>query len=177
MKAKFSLALTLFSAIFISGCQSLGHLYPVQGPLASLTPPPIYAAKFTLVANFSKPVTVGAHSNDRQGKLAITLANGEQFQGTWKQVYEKAGTDSAPAGATGANSMAAAWDTVYGQGFYVAHVLGQPLFVHTELTGNQGTMLQVEWYDLGNENNNGAAGYGARGVAQDSKGNIYKLVM
>jgi len=38
-------------------------------------------------------------------------------------------------------------------------------------------MLQVEWYDLGNENNNGAAGYGARGVAQDSKGNIYKLVM
>jgi hypothetical protein len=177
MKAKFSLALTLLTAILISGCQSFGHLYPVRGPLASQTPPPIYPAKFTLVANFSKPVTVGAHSNDRQGKLAITLANGEQFQGTWKQVYEKAGTDSAAAGTIGANSMAAAWDTVYGQGFYTAHVLGQPLFVQTELTGNQGTVLQVEWYDLGNSNNNGAAGFGARGVAQDSKGNIYKMVL
>jgi hypothetical protein len=177
MKAKFSLALTLLTAILISGCQSFGHLYPVRGPLASLTPPPIYPAKFTLVANFSKPVTVGAHLNDRQGKLAITLANGEQFQGTWKQVYEKAGTDSAAAGTIGANSMAAAWDTVYGQGFYAAHVLGQPLFVQTELTGNQGTVLQVEWYDLGNSNNNGAAGFGARGVAQDSKGNIYKMVL
>ena len=164
MKTKLALALAALCVCMLSGCYAAGRLYPIQGPLASQAPPPIFAAK--------------ASAGIKSGSFTATLANGEACKGNWTSVSTAPTVNGGvPANNQPQSNLAAAWDTVYGQGFYVAHVLGQPLFVHTELTGNQGTMLQVEWYDLGNENNNGAAGYGARGVAQDSKGNIYKLVM
>jgi hypothetical protein len=172
MKMKF--ALVLLGICMISGCHGYGHLYPVEGPLASLTPPPIYTAKITLLANWSKPITVGAHANDRKGIFSVVLANGEQFQGPWSLTYEKAGAQSASSGVSDKKSLPAAWDTVYGQGYYVAHVLGSPLFVHAEMTGNQGTVLDVEWYEYAFGNDE-AGGIASKGIAKDSKGNIYKL--
>lgn len=172
---KVNVALVLLGICLISGCHGYAHLYPVQGPLAQLTPPPIYTAKITLVPNWSKPVTVGVHANDRMGKLAVVLADGERFNGLWKQIYEKAGTASTTAESRGAGDMSSAWNAVYGSGYYTAHVLGCPLFVHTELTGDRGTSLVVEWFEK-EEGENDSARLVARGTAKDSKGNIYKLV-
>jgi hypothetical protein len=73
-----------------------------------------------------------------------------------------------PAPATDAISLpqpnlAFAWDAVYGEGFFVAHILGNK-FGQGVFTGNQGTVLQVESLD------------GRNGVAVDNKGNTYKMV-
>ena len=90
----------------------------------------------------------------------------------------KTRVQSAAAGTPGQFSLASAWDTVYGQGFYTAHVLGTPLFAQTVLTGNQGSVLQVEMYrqEHGSDTDpNSVAPLDIRGVAKDSKGNIYKL--
>ncbi len=164
----------LFAALFavsaLSGCTSYAHLYPVQGPLAAMTPPPIYVARISLIANFGKPVTFGAHSYDRSGKIHV-VAGSEQFDGRWQLVYGQTAT----ANAQDTAALPADWDTIYGQGFYVAHVLGTPLFVHTTLTGTHGTVLQVAWYEQGYDTQNSTA-LVSKGVAQDSQGNVYKLV-
>jgi hypothetical protein len=55
-----------------------------------------------------------------------------------------------------------AWDAIYGQGYFVAHLLGQSCG-HSVMTGSKGTVLQVEFNF-------------PRGVAIDNKGNLYKLV-
>jgi hypothetical protein len=39
---KVRIVLAMLGISLISGCHSYAHLYPVQGPIASLTPPPIY---------------------------------------------------------------------------------------------------------------------------------------
>lgn len=157
MKTKFAFA--LIGICLISGCQFNGHLFPVQGPLASLTPPPIYSVKMT-----------GAFNS---GNLVVMLADGEKFSGPWKQLSVNARSQSA--GDSTSYSLASAWDTVYGQSFYSSRVLGARLFLRTTLTGNQGTVLQVEMYKQEDEREN-ATSSGIRGVAKDSKGNIYKLV-
>jgi hypothetical protein len=59
-------------------------------------------------------------------------------------------------------NLAAAWDAIYGQGFYLAHVLGNQLG-RANLTGSAGTAIQVEVFN-------------ARGIAVDNKGDVYKLV-
>ena len=168
---KTSLFAALIAVSALTGCTSYGHLYPVQGPRAASTPPPIYTAKISLVANLGKPVTVGAHSSDRTGKIHVVVGS-EQFDGRWQLVYGQTAT----ANAQDATALPAAWDAIYGQGFYVAHVLGTPRFVHTTLTGTQGTILQVAWYEQGYDTEHSAT-LVSKGVAQDSHGNVYKLVL
>jgi hypothetical protein len=104
----------------------------------------------------------------------MVLSNGEAFQGPWKMIYQKAALPDQSAGASESSTLASSWDAVYGQGFYVAHVLGKPYFAHTTLTGNQGTILQVELYE---PEFSGVTVVGTKGVAKDSNGNIYKLVL
>ena len=73
-----------------------------------------------------------------------------------------------------ATNMSAEWDTVYGTGFYVAHVLGAKLYARAVVTGNRGTILNVEIYrplDQA-ESKPGTP----KGVTKDNKDNIYKLV-
>jgi hypothetical protein len=163
-------AAALLGVGLLAGCHGYARLYPVQGPLAALTPPPVYTAKISLTPNWSKPVTFGAHAQDRMGKISVALANGEQFNGTWNQVYAQPGAAN-----TASDTLASAWDAIYGKGYYTAHVLGAPLFVHTDITGTQGTTLAVEWYEL-NEGGNNNPRLVARGIAKDSKGDVYKLV-
>jgi hypothetical protein len=161
MKTKFVLALGFFSVCMISGCYRYVHLYPVQGPLAAQAPPPIYIAKMT-----------GAFNS---GNLSVTLTNGEIFSGPWREITVKERAQRAIAGAPGEFSLATAWDVVYGQGFYTSHVLGTPLFLQTVLTGKMGTVLQVEMYRQDHGSDSSAA-IDIKGVAKDSKGNIYKIV-
>jgi hypothetical protein len=164
MKTKLALCLALLCVCIISGCTFNSHLYPVQGPLAAQTTPPIFTAKIT---GTLKPQSISA-----------ILSNGEVFKGIWTVPSVKTRTEKATEGTPAPTNLASEWDIVYGQGYYTAHVLGTRFFAQTVLTGNQGTVLQMEMYrqEHGSDADpNSAAPLDIRGVAKDSKGNIYKL--
>jgi hypothetical protein len=165
MKTKVSLALAISCICVFAGCPITfcQQLNPVQGPAAAQTPPPVYKTKHYPIGLFASGVKT-------------TLANGEKFKGPWKQIT------ASPANATITDALhetppqpnlAYAWDTVYGKGFYVAHVLGKSV-VQAVLKGDHGSFLQVE-LALSRD----AAIYRGNywfqeGVAVDSKGNIYR---
>jgi len=143
------LSVILSTATVLSGCLIMvtGHLYPIQGPAAAQNPPVIYKVVINGVA--------------LSGTMTATLENNESCSGTWHQVAQADST---------AGQMSAQWDQVYGQGFFVANVLGNPVFARAILTCKQGTSLNIEFFEL-------IAGNfaGAKGVSQDSKGNLYKV--
>jgi hypothetical protein len=157
---KAHVVLLLCGVSILTGCFRSGRLYPVQGPLAAQTPPPIFAAKVT-----------GAFYS---GSIKVTLADGEVCQGPWRMVPRTpTNKGTTPSDAIAKPEMAAAWDTVYGQGFYLARVLGARMHVQGDLPGSKGTTLRVEMYR--NEAPEGI--YDIKGVAMDNKGNIYKVVL
>lgn len=131
-------------------------LYPVQGPMASGTPQPI------LVGHIRRPV----FSSGPPFMLlkSWTLPNGEILQGKPKKVKATSADAQAavPADLPRPN-LAFAWDSVFGQGYFVAHILGKE-FGQGVFTGDQGTVLQVETLN------------GQQGVAVDNKGNTFKMV-
>jgi hypothetical protein len=138
----------LLSVALLSGCviAQPGHLYPVQGPLAAQNPPPVYKVSLNAVA--------------RSGSLTATLAAGKAT-GSWSVLLA---TDPT------ASKMAAQWDAIYGQGFFVANVLGNPNFCRAALNGAQGVHLDVE-FTL----NPQAQVFTAKGIATDPQGNLFKL--
>jgi hypothetical protein len=166
------LALVLLTVFIVLGSVSsfAQKLYPVQGPLSKQTPAPVFAAKL------KRPLfSFGSHASS-SGSITWILANGERVQGT---LVTKAVIASSPnaQGDTPAYppqpNLAYVWDAVFGQGYYVANILGKKI-CQKILTGDQGTVLQAETYNpnfvslLGNNT--------TRGVAADNKGNIFKLV-
>lgn len=94
MKAKF--ASLLLGTCLLSGCLHVAHLYPVQGPLAAQTPPPVYALKVTGALN--------------SGGLSVTLADGEVFSGQWKALSVEDRAQAASAQRS--FNLASAWDAV-----------------------------------------------------------------
>ena len=147
----FRLSLVIVStATLLSGCLVMvpGNLYPIQGPAAAAqNPPAIYSVTISGIAN--------------SGTMTATLQNNEACSGKWSQLSQRDNT---------AGQMSAQWDQVYGQGFFVANVLGNPIFARAVLTCKQGTTLNIEFF----ERDPGAFA-GAKGVGQDSKGNLYKV--
>ncbi len=162
MKTRFFVVM-LLCACFLSGCARVAHLYPVQGPLAAQTPPPIYTGRITGVIN--------------SGSIFVKLANGQQFSGRWQAQSVGALAKESRAGVVPAFNLSAEWDAVYGPGFYTAHVLGAHLFVGTTLTGNQGGALQLEMISQPVETADAKdiAAPHISGVARDDKGNVYKV--
>jgi hypothetical protein len=162
MKRMFVAVLALVCAGVLSGCHADARLYPVQGPLASLASPPVFAIRFT--GGISK-----------SGGMSATLANGEVCKGTWAQVPPAPPQGTGTLDNSGASpNMASAWDTVYGSGFYVAHILGQNIRIRGTISGAQGTTLTVEVYEPQNAPPN-AGPSAVKGVAVDNNGNVYKL--
>jgi hypothetical protein len=159
------IALILASVCAVAEGAVQGNFYPVQGPLASRTPPPVFSASF-------KGDLINPES------LSAVLAGGEAFKGKWisvttgKRRFQDAPVPPQP-------ELKAAWDAVYGQGFFVAHILGAQFFERTILTGSKGTVLQVEIYRRIHEGDGerySGPPLDIQGVAQDDKGNIYKVV-
>jgi hypothetical protein len=70
--------------------------------------------------------------------------------------------------------MAAEWDLVYGQGFYVSHVLGARFYAKAEMAGNQGTTIRAELYEPDSTSEQSIVKI--KGVAKDNHGNVYKIV-
>lgn len=144
------LLLTASTATLLSGCLVMvpGNLYPIQGPAAAAqNPPPVYSVTISGIMS--------------SGTMTATLQNKETCSGKWRQVSQRDNS---------AGQMAAQWDEVYGQGFFVANVLGNPIFARAVLTCKQGTTLNIEFF----ERDPGAFA-GSKGVGQDSKGNLYKV--
>jgi hypothetical protein len=157
MKTRVILSLCV---CLLSGCYAKARLYPVQGPLASQAPPPIFAAK----------ASAGLHS----GSFSATLANGNACKGRWTRVSTApTAGNNAPDPSAEAN-LASAWDTVYGQGYYRANVLGAAMHIQGIIPCQQGTVVHVEAYQktIGTGSDTTLSIYG---VATDNQGNIYKL--
>ena len=143
----------LLLAIFITAGSAAAHgqrVYPVQGPLSSQASPQVFSARM---------------HGSTSGQITVTLANGEVFNGQWSTLIAfTANTNAKKSSGTPLQpNLASAWDAVYGQGFYLAKVLGVGIG-QSLLTGNQGTVVQMEFFN------------NKEGVALDSKGNIFKMV-
>jgi hypothetical protein len=151
MKMKFTFALLTVCLIYGSTAAFGQYLYPVQGPLAAQTPPPVYTAKLTGSPSF---------------KISLVHITGESFQGKWmaeRESFVNIKTPGTPDSYPPQPNLAFAWDAIFGQGYFLSSVLGEEVG-HALLTGDQGTILQLEFID------------GHFGVAVDNRGNIYKMV-
>jgi hypothetical protein len=96
------------------------------------------------------------------GTITMTLASDESCSGSWSPV---------PAGDNTAGKMSAQWDQVYGPGFFLANVLGNGHFARaTTLSCNNGDTVSIEFFDPNTFNRGNS-----KGVAQDGKGNLYKV--
>lgn len=139
----------LFVAIIVA-CASSGcavgaiHLYPVEA--SSVGQPQRSILSGTIIY-----VPMSA-------TISFRLPDGEKFSGPC--------TFGSAAGVN--DDLKGTWDTVYGQGDYLAHVVGSPNHCTATLTGSQGTVFHIESY-------NETAETPLKGIAQDSNGNIYKL--
>ena len=141
----------------LSGCQLTvpGHLYPVQGPAAAAqSPPAIYSAFATGRINDGGEMFMG-------GTLVATLENNDSCSGNWSPV---------PAGDNTAGQMSLQWDQVYGQGFFLANVLGNSHFARATLTCKSGGPLNLEFFDPNTMHSGNS-----KGVARDAAGNLYKV--
>jgi hypothetical protein len=110
--------LLLCAALLVSGCVA-GHLYPVQGPLSALKPPPVYKVRM-----------------DNADSISTRLANGKLCRGTWLDVVQADPT---------ARDMSAEWDLVYGKGFFLANVLGKVTIARAILTCPDDMKVTVEF--------------------------------
>jgi hypothetical protein len=143
------MTLRLFPAVILA-CASTGcavgpiHLYPVEAAAAGQPQKAILSGTI-IYAPVS--ATLSFRSND-----------GERFSGPC--------TLGSAAGVN--DDLKATWDSVYGQGDYVAHVVGSQTHCTATLTGSKGTVFHVESYTE-------TAETPVKGIAQDSNGNIYKL--
>jgi hypothetical protein len=134
----------------LSGCAVMipGHLYPVQGPLSKQTVPPIYTASLN--------GSVLPH-----GTITVKMAPGVACPGDWKAISQK---DSS------GRQMAAEWDAVYGNGYFVANVLGQRTYARATLTCSNGTKLNLEFLVVKPGDPSSVVG-----VVTDEAGNLFKL--
>jgi len=131
------------------GCAK-ARLYPVQGPLSAQAPVPVFIARFTGTSN--------------SGSVSVALTDGEICKGHLAAVPRPEVAKGSATATAPPTDMQAAWDAVYGSGFYVSHVLGSAIHVQAVVSGGRGTVRQ------GTED-----ATSIKGVAKDNKGNIYKL--
>jgi hypothetical protein len=140
------IAVACAATVLLTGCAGSIRLLPVQGPLSTRASPPRL-----FVGN--KPPT-----------FTVTLEDGEVCNGD--------GSDYT-VGTVSESPLAGEWDTVYGRGFFVDHVLGKSVH-RTLLTCKLGATVLVENGQITPEAKASPLGIG---VAKDSRGNIYKLTL
>jgi len=165
MKANALVVLALSATSFLT-CSTAAlaqRLYPVLGPAAAQSAPPLFTAKLQGYLG-------------KGGKITLAQAGGESFQGTWSIVtaaWFNAKNPGSPQGYPPQANLAFAWDAIYGQGYYVSTILGSENVGTATATGDHGTVLQIEFHreQLGVPEDNHF------GVAIDNKGNIYKVVL
>ncbi|HEY1265440.1 MAG TPA: hypothetical protein VGF06_18055 [Terriglobales bacterium] len=153
------LCFVLSLAFVLSGCTRTARFYPVQGPLSAQTP---------------TPVLLGKVNGFESGTISVTTSEGEVCKGHWAIVPRAEVPKGASAAALPANPMAPIWDSVYGPGYYVAHVLGARQYARATVKGSRGTTMDVEIYEADTHFETASLD-AVKGVAKDNKDNIYKL--
>src|SRR5262249_42858416 len=155
MKHRFLVALLALS--ILSGCYANARFYPVKGPLAQQAPLPVFTATVSGVG--------------KTGDISLVLVDGETGQGHWSMVAPvQAANGNVTSNTSATSSMASLWDTIYGPGYYVSHVLGTRLYAEAVVTGDHGTVLNVEFYREEREHQEGNS-HVLKGVAKDNKDN------
>jgi hypothetical protein len=110
------------------------------------------------------------------GDFSATLGDGEICKGHFAVVPRDPNPKAGSPGARADEDLRSAWDAVYGSGFYVSHVLGARLHGRVVASGDRGTVLTIELYKpeiIDNKVNTALP----KGVAQDNKGNTFKVVL
>ena len=147
----------ILTSFFLTACSTTVSFFPVSGPLVeSKQNQPIIAKAEGILGN--------------TGKISLTLPSSEVCVGKWSSVAPTVATATMGVGSLSiSNNMASAWGTVYGTGFSVGNAAsvnrGEAMLVC-----NNGTTIQVEFFT----GSGTANGYG---VAKDSNGNFYKILM
>jgi hypothetical protein len=154
----FRLGMAALMAASIFAGTSGVRLYPVEGPLSMQAPAPVFEGKM--------------HGNTHGGTFSFTLADGEVCTGRW--IYHSESKDIAPEQLAG---LHAAWDTVYGQGFYTAQVLGESRLASGTGTTGKGMKLAIEVVFPAAVGPNSPSTGSTKGVAVDSQGNVFKLAL
>lgn len=156
-------ACTVLCSSSLTGCQADAKLYPVEGPLAQLTPMPVFAAKVT--------------GGIKLDNFYATIADGEKVSCAFTENGGKRRiSDAASPVANDSFNMGPAWDAVYGGKFYEAHVLGSSdPYYRCLASGDKGTTLHVA-IQVG-LNANVSRSENVKGVVADDKGNIYKIAL
>jgi len=145
---------------FLLGCTPIAYqtsyLFPIQGPIATQKPIPVI------------PVTVTNDLGSPSGGISFSLPDGETFVGKWsRDAYIN--SDPVTLAQQRETDIKSAWDSVYGDGYYISNVLGSLVHARAVLRGSKGTNIQIEFSD--------AQPWPTRGAARDDKGNIYKMVV
>jgi hypothetical protein len=154
------LALTIAGFALAVAPSHAQQLDPVKGPMSLQAPGPFYEG--------SKGGGTYGYSikSDFERVQSFSYANGEILKGKSEWVTAssaEAQTSAAPDSNSPQPNIIAAWDLVYGNGYYASHVAGNKILRGT-FTGDKGTILQVESLD----------NFLAVGV--DNQGNLYKIV-
>jgi len=129
------------------------QLDPVKGPISLQAPGPFYEGAM------SGPVY--SIKSDFGRVKSFSYADGETLKGKCEWA-NAAVADALPADSNPQN-LAAAWDLIYGPGYYGSHIAGNKVLEGT-FSGDKGTILQVQSLD----------NYVA--IAADNHGNLYKIV-
>ena len=141
----------------LSGCSTTASLFPVDGPLAKLSPPPVLSAT-------ADGITGGT------GNISLVMPDGERCKGRWSSIapmsYRRTTGSAAGTATDGLNSV---WTSVYGSSFSVGNVPGVNKG-EAMLIGYSGTVMQMEFF-TGSGTANGT------GVAKDNRGNTYKVLL
>lgn len=141
----------------LTACSTTVSFFPVSGPLSQ--------------AKLNQPIVATADGIwGNTGKMTLTLPNNEVCNGIWSSVAPTVAAANVGIGsASFSNSMASAWGSVYGTSFTVGNAAtvnrGEAMLICSN-----GTNIQVEFFT----GSGTANGYG---VAKDSNGNTYKVLM
>ena len=134
------------------------QLDPVKGPISLQAPGPFYEG-----SKGDGPYTYSIKSDFGRVK-SFSYADGETLKGKPEWTTAPAADAQAAADSNSPQqNLAAAWDLVYGPGYYASNIAGKKILQGT-FTGDKGTTLQVQSLD------NFVA------VGEDNRGNLYKIV-
>jgi hypothetical protein len=154
------LALAIAAVAFTVAPSHAQQLDPVKGPMSLQAPGPFFEG-------YKGGGTYGYSIKSDFGRVkSFSYANGEMLKGKCDSTTAASVDTGAPAASDSASpqqNLAAAWDLIYGQGYYAAHVAGNKVLEGT-FTGDKGTTLHVQSLD------NFVA------VGADNQGNLYKIV-
>ena len=136
------------------------QLDPVKGPMSLEAPGQFYEG--------SKGGGTYGYSikSDFARVESFSYANGETLKGKSEWVTASAADAQTSSGADSNSpqqNLAAAWDLIYGTGYYASNIAGKKILQGT-FTGDKGTTLQVQSLD----------NFVAVGV--DNQGNLFKIV-